>query len=156
MDRLRFVPRLAAMPMPLLTIVTGVVSILLGIVLFGASLAEGHYARTALIPVIPGAIFVGLGLLARRESRRMHVMHAAALIGLLMVLLGLGMGVPKLIHYYNGTLVVKPGQVARPLAYWGQVALAVIFATFEVLCIRSFIAARRWRQQGSASMTTAA
>lgn len=131
--------------MPLLTIVTGVASILLGVVLFVAALAEGHTAPTALIPAIPGVIFVALGLIARKQSLRMHVMHAAALIALLMVLAGLGMGLPKLVKYYGGTL--PAGTVARPLAWWGQIALAAIFAVFEVLCVRSFIAARRWRQK---------
>jgi hypothetical protein len=44
----------------------------------------------------------------------------------------------------------------RPLAWWGQVILAAIMATFLVFTVRSFIAARRWRQQNASATTPAA
>ena len=132
--------------MPLLTIVAGVASILLGLGLFGASLAEGHHAPTALIPAFVGLVFVGLGVLARKPSLRMHVMHVAALLSLLLSLGCFVMGGTKIVQHHFGTL---PATTAvRPLAWWGQVALAAIMATFLAFTIRSFVAARRWRQQG--------
>jgi hypothetical protein len=132
------------MNMPLATIVTGVLSILLGVGLFAFASADGSRPLTALIPVIPGAIFVVLGALARKPSLRKHMMHAAAIVALLIVLAGLGMGVPKLVKYYSDSL--PAGTTPRPLAYWGQIALAVIFGVFEVLCVRSFIAAAKTRR----------
>jgi hypothetical protein len=131
--------------MPQLTVVTGVVSIVLGVVLAALAASHGSRIATALIPAYVGAIFVVLGLLARKENLRMHVMHVAALLALLLTLGSIGMGLPKLIKYYAGSL--PPDAPVRPLAWWGQIILAAILGTFLVFTIRSFIAARRWRQQ---------
>lgn len=139
--------------MPLLTIVTGVVSIILGVVLAALAASHGSKVVTALIPAYAGVLFVILGVLARKETLRMHVMHVAALLSLILTLMGVGMGLPKLIKYHAGTL--PPDAPVRPLAWWGQVILAAIMATFLVFTIRSFIAARRWRQQQAASTPAA-
>ena len=128
--------------MPLITILTGVVSILLGVGLFAVANGEGHHAPTALIPAYVGAGFVVLGAIAFKAKLRPHVMHAAAAIALLLVIGGLGMSVPKLFKYYNGTFA----GTARPLAWYGQIALATIMAAFETVCVMSFIQARRWRK----------
>lgn len=131
--------------MPKLTVVTGVVLIVLGGVLAALAASHGSKIVTALIPAYVGVLFVVLGVLANNEKLRMHVMHVAALLGLIGTLGGLGMGLPKLIKYHAGTL---PADAAvRPLAWWGQVLMAAILGTFLVFTIRSFIAARRWRQQ---------
>lgn len=131
--------------MPLLTIVTGVASILLGAILAALAAAHGSKVGTALIPAYVGIVFVALGVLARKDKLRMHVMHVAALLALLLSFSCFVMGGTKIVQYQIGKL---PATTAvRPLAWWGQVALAAILATFLVFTIRSFIAARRWRQQ---------
>ena len=96
-----------------------------------------------MIPAYVGVVFVALGAAAFVGSIRKHVMHAAAALALLLAFACLLMGAPKLIQHAAGTL---PATTAvRPLAWWGQVGLAVILGAFEALCVRSFIAARKAR-----------
>ena len=64
------------------TLYTGVALIVLGI---GGYVASGAASVTALIPAFIGSVFVVLGLLGRKESRRKHVMHAAMLLALLAI-----------------------------------------------------------------------
>ena len=66
--------------MPIVTIVVGVALVALGLVGFYGTGAT-HY--TALIPAGFGAVFFLLGLVALKASLRKHVMHAAAILGLL-------------------------------------------------------------------------
>jgi prepilin signal peptidase PulO-like enzyme (type II secretory pathway) len=129
--------------MPLITMVTGAASIALGVALAVIANSRGMNWATAAIPAYVGVLFVLLGAAARTPTLRKHLMHVAAMLALLLTLAGLGMGVPKLIRYSAGAI---PPEAARPLAWWGQVAMAVIFAVFLVFAIRSFIAAKRWRQ----------
>jgi hypothetical protein len=95
-----------------------------------------HQAVTALIPAGYGAVFVLLGLLAWQDRLRMHVMHLAALLGLVgfilscvMVALALVRGIP------------------RPLAFTIQVLMGLGSAAFVALCVKSFVDARRRRKQ---------
>jgi hypothetical protein len=105
---------------------------ILGIVLF--SLA-GTKSLTALIPSYLGIALAILGLLARSEKLRMHAMHVAALLGLVGLLGGVVMGIVGLVH-------------ERPATVWGgSLAMAALCPAFLVLCVRSFIAARRARKQ---------
>lgn len=113
-----------------------VFGILLGILGVGFYIYTEMRSPTALIPVAFGAIFIVLGLLARNDRLRMHVMHAAATIGLVGVLLPIV-------------------QVSRKLATGGavdnavieQIMLAMLCAAFVALCIKSFIDAGRRRRQ---------
>jgi hypothetical protein len=135
-------PSLAAMPR--IAIATGIASIVLGVGLVAAATSRGANWVTAGIPAYVGIVFVILGAAATTPALRKHLMHAAAALSLLLVLGGLGMGLPKLIKYYAGTL---PADAAvRPLAWWGQVLLAAVMGVFLALAVRSFIAAKRWRQ----------
>jgi hypothetical protein len=123
--------------MPTLAIVFGIILNAMG---FGAYLASDPRAFTALIPVLFGSIIFLCGFMAViKPSIRMHVMHVAALTGLLGTLGGLGMGLPKL-----GTLIA--GTADRPLATSMQIALGVVCLCFLVLCVKSFIDARRARK----------
>jgi hypothetical protein len=129
--------------MALLSITYGVILILLG--------AEGYYntiglfgvtelhAPTALIPAGFGAVLVVCGLLAVKASIRMHVMHVAALVGVLGTLGGLGMGGPKVPALLNGT-------AERPSAVKLQVTMGVVCLLFVIMCVKSFIDARRRRK----------
>lgn len=131
--------------MPLITILTGVAQIALGIGLSVKANADGMSWKTAAIPAYVGIVFVLLGAAARTPTLRKHLMHAAAGLALLLALAGFGMGVPKLIKAANGTILETAANY-RPLAWWGQVAMATLFVVFLVFAIRSFIAAKRWRE----------
>ena len=120
-----------------LTIGVGVVLILLGIVGY---FATGMQSITALIPAFFGVVFVVLGAVATNPSRRKHAMHAAAALGVL-GLLGSFPGVIKAFRWIGGT------EPARPAAVISQTIMAVIMLGFVVLCVQSFIAARRARDR---------
>ncbi len=129
--------------MALLSITYGVILILLG--------AEGYYntiglfgvtelhSPTALIPAGFGTVLLVCGLLAVKANIRMHVMHVAALVGVLGALGGLGMGGPKIPDLINGTAL-------KPAAVKLQVAMGVICLLFVIMCVKSFMAARRRRK----------
>lgn len=125
--------------MPPVTIVFGIIMIVLGAVFYFDT-----EAKTALIPAFAGIVFVLLGVLGFKEGLRKHVMHAAAALGLLGVVVPGAMGIPKLIKHLTG------GEVERPAAAIEQSLFALICLVFVVLCVRSFIAARRARAQNPA------
>ncbi|AUX26269.1 hypothetical protein SOCEGT47_068300 [Sorangium cellulosum] len=102
----------------------------------GGFAATGATHKTALIPAGFGVVAIGLGLLARQERYRMHAMHASALLGLLGVL-GSARGLSRLPALLSG------GDVERPAAVVAQSLMAGLSAAFVVLCVRSFVAARR-------------
>ncbi|MDX2080259.1 MAG: hypothetical protein SFU53_05695 [Terrimicrobiaceae bacterium] len=127
--------------MPKLAIVFGVLLDLLGTAAF---LATGASHFTALIPVFFGTPLIICGILALSQPGiRKHVMHVAALFGLLGTLGGLGMGLPKL-----GALLA--GTAERPLAIQLQIAMGVLSLVFVILCVKSFIDARRAAAKTSA------
>ena len=130
--------------MPLITIVTGLLSIVLGVACAIAAHAKGHSAPTALIPAYVGIVFVILGAVGFKPSLRPHVMHAAAALALLLTFACFLMGAPKLIQHLMGNLPATTP--VRPLAWWSQVGLAAILGAFEVLCVRSFIVAAKARR----------
>lgn len=113
-----------------LTIGVGAVLVLLGVILF---VATG--ARTSLIPAYFGVPLAVCGALAMKPAYRKHAMHAAAVIGVLGFLLPLGRLIPTLAQ----------GRVPATSALVGLVGMSVLCGIFVVLCVRSFIAARRAR-----------
>lgn len=119
------------------TISFGVILILLGI--FGF-VATGSHAPTALIPAIVGLILAVLGFLAITDDakKRMLFMHIAVTIGLLGFL-----GTVKSIFDYIQLL--QGHQFLRPAAVEEKAAMAALLLIFVILCVRSFIAARRAR-----------
>jgi hypothetical protein len=102
----------------------------------------GYYATnkvsvTALIPAFFGLAFVLLGRLAAQDHLRKHVMHAAAALALIgfimptiMVVLGLRRENPSTIALIENGL------------------MAFLCLVFVGLCVKSFIDARRRREQG--------
>jgi hypothetical protein len=120
-----------------LTIMFGVVLILLGLRGF---VATGHHAPTALIPAFIGLILMILGFLATTEDskKRMLNMHIAVTIGLLGFL-----GTAKSIVDYIE--MVQGRQFPHPIAVEEKAAMAGILLVFVLLCVRSFISARRAR-----------
>ena len=118
------------------TILFGVLMIVLGV---AGYFMTGRQNLTALIPSGVGLVFVLLGALARNERARKHVMHLAAALALLGFLAMAGMGWVKLARWAGGT------PPARPAAVISQSILGLLLLVFLVLCIRSFVNARRSR-----------
>ena len=120
-----------------LTITFGIVLILLGI--FGY-VASPLHSPTALIPSIVGIILALLGGLASTEDarKRMLHMHIAVTVGLLGFL-----GTAKSIWDYIQML--RGVQFPHPIAVEEKAAMSVVLLVFVILCVRSFITARRAR-----------
>ena len=121
--------------MPLQTIILAIILILLGA---GAYVGSGMASVTALIPSFFGVAFLVCGALAFKQGLRKHVMHVAALLALLGIG-GAGMGFAKLPSLFDGT-------AERPMAIIVQCIMSVLLVVYLVLCIRSFINARKARQ----------
>ncbi len=120
--------------MPRITVVFSVLYIALGL---AGYFLTGAVHTTALIPAFIGVVLLVLGLLGSKEKLRMHVMHAALLIGLL-ALLGTARSLLKLPAAFDGT-------AERPGAVFAQAATAVLSVIYLAVGVRSFIAARRAR-----------
>ena len=116
-----------------ITIGLGLVLIVLGL---GGYFGTGREHLTALIPVLFGGPLLALGLVALKESMRKLAMHVAVVIGLL-GFLGTIRGLMKL------PVLLTSGELDRPAAVAVQAAMAMVCFVFVVLCVRSFIKARR-------------
>lgn len=117
--------------MPTMAIVFGIILILQGLVTL--PLAD-KFSPTIFIPSIFGALLFICGMIGRKADLRKHAMHAAAMVSLLGAAGGLGMGISK----------IAAGKEIH-LAIASQLIMGVLCLIFLVLCIRSFIAARRAR-----------
>jgi multisubunit Na+/H+ antiporter MnhF subunit len=117
------------------TILFGLLLIVLGV--YGY-VGTGWQAPTALIPMYVGIVFTILGFLARRGSqkKRMTVMHIAVTLGLL-GFLGTALSIWKFIRMETGHPMV------RPIAVEDQAFFSVMMLIYVLLCVRSFIRARR-------------
>jgi multisubunit Na+/H+ antiporter MnhF subunit len=122
------------------TISLGVVLILLGILGF---VSTGSHAPTALIPTYVGIVLAVLGALALTDDakKRMLYMHIAVTIGLL-GFLGTAFAIVRYIEMLRGR------QFPHPVAIQEKAAMSAICLFFVLLCVRSFITARRQRAQG--------
>jgi hypothetical protein len=116
-----------------LTIGFGVALVALGAIMFAVT-----GAKTSLIPAYFGVPLAICGAVALNDAYRKHAMHVAAVIGLLGFLMPLGRLIPVLIQ----------GRTPAPMALAGLLGMMALSGVFVVLCVRSFIAARRARDQG--------
>ena len=116
-----------------ITLLCGTLLIAVGALGFAMKDPE-HSGLTALIPAGLGVVFVILGLLARKDHLRKHVMHAAAALGLL-----------GFLGAVIGFVMGSRAATVKPLALGCQAAMALICAAFVGLCVNSFIQARRAR-----------
>jgi hypothetical protein len=118
--------------MPDVTIGFGIALVVVGIIGF-----LPHHAKTALIPAYMGIVLLALGLVARaKPAARKHVMHAAVLVGTLGFLMSAG----RLIA------AAASGNLPSALGIFSLSSMAILSLAFVVLCVRSFITARRLRQ----------
>jgi hypothetical protein len=121
----------------------GPVTIAFGLFLILVGLAGYWFSEsrspTALIPAGFGLVLLVLGVLARRDDWRKHVMHAAVLVALAGAV-GAGiMSLPKLFALIGGT------PLERPLAVVSQALTALCCAVLVGLYVKSFIDARKAR-----------
>ena len=102
----------------------------------------------ALIPVVLGALLVIFGAVANTDNvkQRMVAMHIAATLGVL-GFLGTIPGLIALGSYLGGGQPTSVGGIAvgHKMAAEVQSATCILCLIFVVLCVRSFIAARRAR-----------
>lgn len=117
------------------TLWLGIILTTLGIVGYAGSGAE---SVTALIPAFFGIVFIVVGILARKEHLRKHMMHAAAALALL-GFAGSVRGITSLFTMLGG------GDVPRPFATIMQSIMAVLTLGFVLLAVKSFVDARRQR-----------
>jgi hypothetical protein len=97
--------------------------------------ATGKVSPTALIPAFFGAALVLCGLIVSlKDSLRKHVMHVAALIGVLGVIGGFAP-------------IIRAGEfdLNKPSILNG-LKMTVVCAIFVGLCVKSFIDARKARE----------
>ena len=111
--------------------------ILLGLVGY---FSTGHVHPTALIPSAFGIVLLLLGFLANTEDtgRRMLFMHIAVAFGLL----GFLATVAAVIQWFE---MMRGTAFPYPAAIDSKAAMSVLCLAFVLLCVRSFINARRAR-----------
>jgi hypothetical protein len=126
-----------------LTIFFGVLLILVGAV---AYVEIGHHPHT-LIPAAFGLVLAIFGALANTpdSKKRMLFMHIAVTVGLL-GFLGTLPGIIATIRRAAGQVVASPVHDAAIV----QTTMGIICFVFVLLCVRSFIAARRSRTSTAA------
>jgi hypothetical protein len=121
-----------------LTLIFALILIVLGVAVF---IATGSHAPTALIPAYFGILLGILGLIANtpNSKRRMLFMHIAVTVGLIGFVFPGWRGVSDLVSQMHGQIVL------RPTAMKEELAMAAICLVYVLLCVRSFVAARRER-----------
>ncbi|MBB5065478.1 hypothetical protein [Granulicella mallensis] len=122
-----------------LTIVFGVLLVVLGVAGF---VMTGSSHPTSLIPCWFGLVLALSGGLASGNDakKRMLWMHIAVTVGLLGFLFPAVMSIKSLVKAH-----AQQVELAHPAAVHEQLIMAFVCLIFVVLCVRSFIAARRGR-----------
>lgn len=124
--------------MPSTSIACGILLILVGVIGYGYGMMNSNASVTALIPAFLGLLLAALGFAARaKEDLRKHLMHGAVFVGLVGFVATVS-SVFKLPALFNGT-------AERPAAVIAQFATTVICFVFVVLCVKSFVDARKNR-----------
>jgi len=121
---------------PWTAVFSGVLLILIGISGYAYGMMSGSASLTALIPAILGLILAILGIVAKgKEELRKHLMHGAVVVGLL--------GFLATVSSFLKIPALLAGTAERPAAVVAQSATALVCLVFVVLCVKSFIDARR-------------
>lgn len=113
----------------------GIALIVLGV---AGYVLTGMQSPTALIPAAIGLLLALLGAIGQNPERRKMAMHIAAAVGLI-GFLGSVPGLFKLFPLMAGEPVERPNAVIT------QAVMAVLTLVFVILCVRSFVNARRSR-----------
>ncbi|MEM1144149.1 MAG: hypothetical protein AAF671_12870 [Pseudomonadota bacterium] len=115
--------------MPQVTLLFGFGLVVLGLFSY---FGTGQSSITAMIPSFFGIGLVLCGAVAMKDSLRKHAMHGAATVALVGVIGSLVRAVPSL-------AAEGPMRTATLV----QLIMGVALIVFMVLCVRSFIQARR-------------
>ena len=110
--------------------------------------SSGKRSVTALIPAFVGILLGICGAIGLNDNLRKHAMHAAAVVGLLGALAGLGRGGMSLAKLLAGDATVNQ----RSLIF--VLLMAALCVVFVGLCIQSFRNARKKREESSATEPT--
>lgn len=104
-------------------------------------LLTGHIHPTALIPALFGLILIVCGMAAQTadEKRRKLWMHIAVTVALL-GFLATARAIWQQIELWRGVAFPYPAAIEE------KAAMAIVCLIFTLLCVRSFIAARRGRE----------
>jgi glucose uptake protein GlcU len=130
--------------MPIVSIVFGVLLVGLGAWGYSVSDLPSNVKWTALIPAAFGAILVVCGVIGMAERFLKHAMHAAAMVGLIGLLLAVGRFVSVAANPEKGIDLSKPAQQAT-------LAMMGLCLVFVGLCVNSFIQARKRRRAREAA-----
>jgi len=125
--------RLQEMNIPRITLIYAILLIVLG--LWGY-FASGAASITALIPAFFGLVFLPLGILAKRENLKKHITHVGLLLALIAVIGTVG-AVGKGFSLWTGEMM------ENSLAIISKSIMAVLSIGYLLVCIKSFIDARR-------------
>ena len=134
--------------MPKLTMLCGMILTLLGVIcyVFAQPLGAAQASVTALIPTFLGVPLMLLDWLSLlKPTARMHFMHVAVLLATLGGLASLGRLISVMIKHPN----LGVGVVANLI-------MAIVCGVYVAMSVRSFINARRSRQQQSGGEASAA
>jgi hypothetical protein len=120
--------------------VTVLFSVLLIILGAASYVLTGHKFPTSLIPVAFGILLATFGSMAETPDsrRRMLFMHIAVTVGLL-GFLATAPALIQVVQLFKGKLFPYPAAIEEKAAMSGLMLIYVL------LCVRSFIAARRSR-----------
>ena len=129
-----------ASPMPKLTLGVGGILVAVGIIGYVVSMANDTQHFTALIPSFLGVLLLISGFIALKNTKLgVHIGMVIALLG------ALSMGMPL-----SGLGDLFAGEAERPAAVVSALVTAIVLVVYIVLGVRSFIAAKRWKDSGSA------
>jgi hypothetical protein len=126
---------LYCMGMPIITLIYADLLIILG--LYGY-FGTGTTSITALIPAFFGIALNIAGAISFKPNLRAVGMHAAVVLAFL----GFAGSVPGLLKFPQ---LLSGGEVTRPFAVLSQSIMAIASAIFILLSVRSFIDARKAR-----------
>jgi len=117
------------------------VTVIVGVLLAAIGVVGAHMYGAALHPLWTGLLLILCGLLANSESpkQRMLWMHIAVTVGLLGFLVPGIMSMVGLSHLHAGVATISADRIHE------QMLVALICLIYVVLCVRSFITARRSR-----------
>jgi uncharacterized membrane protein len=119
------------------SIAFGIILIILGLVSYFGISSE---SITALIPAFLGIPVLVLGIIALNEKYLKHSMHAVAVL----MLLGFGGTVSGVFKFFR---MLGGESFERPSAITVQTIMALLCLVFLVLAVKSFIDARRGKNE---------
>lgn len=120
-----------------ISIAFSIILIILGLVSYFIISSE---SITALIPAFLGIPVLVLGIIALNEKYLKHSMHAVAVL----MLLGFGGTVSGLLKFFR---MLGGESFERPSAITIQAIMALLCLVFLVLAVKSFIDARRGKNE---------